>query len=131
MGGYVSSYVAATIPDEIKCLIPWYPAYVISDDSRKRIETEETDVFGLQVSPDFDRVAMGIDIMNMIAGYKGPVKIIHGDADSIAPISYSERAVKVFENASLLVIPGAEHGFKDPENEIARRTTVDFIKSNL
>ena len=73
---------------------------------------------------------MGIDIYGMISAYKRPVKIIHGDMDQIVPISYSKKAVKCYEDASLTVIEGAEHGFLRRGSEQAIEETVAFIKGN-
>ena len=35
-GGFVGAYVAAQIPEKIKGLILWYPAFVIPDDAKRR-----------------------------------------------------------------------------------------------
>ena len=85
---------AAQIPEKIKGLILWYPAFVIPDDAKRRFEENANTCFGQQLSPDYNKVAKDIDIFNVITGYKGPVVIIHGESDNCVPISYSEHAEK-------------------------------------
>lgn len=131
MGGFVSAYVAAKMPEKIKALVLWYPAFVIPDDSKKRFAANDTTCFGLPISPEFDRVAKDIDIFNVIKGYKGPVKIIHGDKDDVVPISYSEKAVKEYDNASLIVMKDAGHGYNDKDSENARNYSIEFIKQYI
>ena len=81
-GGFVGAYVAAQIPEKIKGLILWYPAFVIPDDAKRRFEENDNTCFGQQLSPDYNKVAKDIDIFNVITGYKGPVVIIHGESDN-------------------------------------------------
>ena len=87
-GGFVSAYVAAQIPEKIKGLILWYPAFVIPDDAKRRFEENENTCFGQQLSPDYNKVAKDIDIFNVITGYKKSVMIIHGENDNCVPISF-------------------------------------------
>lgn len=129
-GGVVSSIIAAEHAEEIKGLCMWYPAFVIPDDSRKRIEAGVHDIFGNEVCPEYDEVAVSLDLFNIIGGYKGPVRIIHGDKDGIAPISYSERAVGVYENASLYVMKGSDHGFDEINGPKASDLTWEFVLEN-
>ena len=128
MGGFVSAYVAAKKKDLVKGLILWYPAFVIPDDSRVRYEKGDDTCFDVDISPDFNRAAMNIDVFAVIPAYKGPVKIIHGDRDEIVPLEYSVRAVKVYDNAELVVINGAGHGYEGADSDKARRLSIDFIE---
>lgn len=128
MGGFVASYVAGKHSELVKALCLWYPAFVIPDDSRKRFEVGDNTCFGTKLSPDFNEVAMNIDIYSQIGNYEGPVQIIHGDADPIVPIEYSNRAIATYRNASLEVIKGAGHGFDGEDSVHAREVSIDFIK---
>ena len=129
MGGFVSAYVAAEVSKLTKGLILWYPAFIIPDDAKMRFEEGLNVALGMRLSPDFSKVAKDIDIFSMIAAYKAPVRIIHGDHDPIVPISYSQRAIEVYENAELTVIEGAAHGFDGDDSEYAREISIDFIKT--
>lgn len=141
-GGFVSAYAAAEL--RIRGLILWYPAFVIPDDAKKRMEAGVTDVFGIPISPDYDPIAVGIDIYRVLPGYTGPVKLIHGDADGVVPIEYSRRAEEVYRQAGLMdeaehmdqrveltVIPGAGHGFNGEESVFAREESIRFIRGMI
>ncbi|MBQ6502542.1 MAG: alpha/beta hydrolase [Flexilinea sp.] len=59
--------------------------------------------------------------------YTGNALIIHGTADNIAPITYSERAADTMKAAALLKIEGAEHGFYGKDNLTATEAAINFI----
>ena len=131
MGGFVSAYVAASHPELIKALILWYPAFVISDDSRKRIEAGDNTCFGLQLNSEFNTIAANIDIYEHIVKYTNPIRIIHGDMDNIVPLEYSKRAIEVCKRAELIVVPGAGHGYDGDDSDNARRQSMEFIIDNV
>jgi pimeloyl-ACP methyl ester carboxylesterase len=62
--------------------------------------------------------------------YPGPVMIIHGTADELVPLSYSEKALAVFENASLVKIPGAGHGFYNDDEKRVARLAIEFVRKH-
>lgn len=129
-GGFESAYVAAQIPDKIKGLILWYPAFVIPEQSKERYKTNDNTCFGIPISPEFNEVAKDIDINDLMDKYRGPVLLTHGDADEIVPLSYSEHAQQRYTNASLKVIPKAGHGYEGEDSENARKLSISFIKKN-
>ncbi len=131
MGGMVAALVAAKRPTLLKGLVMWYPAFVVPDDARKRCESGVHSVFGVELNPKFDEGAMAIDVYGTIGGYKGPVKILHGNRDTMVPLSYSERAVEVYEQAELEVFRGAEHVFEDRDSERALESSIAFMKSKM
>lgn len=130
MGGFVSAIVASNHP-EIKSLVLWYPAFVIPDDSKKRYKDGINDCFGMELSPKFNTDTMDMDIYSIIKKYTGPVHIIHGDKDPVVPISYSHKAIEVYNNAKLTIIKDAGHGYDGKDSDFARQTSIDFIKSCL
>lgn len=129
MGGFVSACVASKIPDKIKAMILWYPAFVIPDGSRERYEANDNTCFGIPLSPEFNKTSMDLDIYSIIKNYEGRVLIIHGDKDEIVPISYSEKALKSYKNASLTVIKNAGHGYEGNDSIKARELSIEFVKS--
>ena len=129
-GGFESAYVAAQIPDKIKGLILWYPAFVIPEQSKERYKTNDNTCFGIPISSEFNEVAKDIDINDLMDKYRGPVLLTHGDADEIVPLSYSEHAQQRYTNASLKVIPKAGHGYEGEDSENARKLSISFIKKN-
>lgn len=130
-GGFVAAYVAAQIPEKIKGLILWYPAFVIPEDSKRRFEENDDTCFGIELSPDYNKTAKDIDIFKMISNYKGPVNLIHGEKDCCVPICYSEKAKKIYEDVSLIVIREAGHGFDGEDSKFAREQSIAFIEQHL
>ena len=93
-GGFVSSYVAAHRPDDIKALALLFPAYSLQDDCWERhgsIENipETESVMNNTIGAIYSQDAMSFDIYEVIGGYKGDVLICHGDKDDLVDLSYS------------------------------------------
>lgn len=127
MGGLVSALVAAKHPETVQALILWYPAFGIPEDARIRFEKGDRKVFGITLSEAFDAEAMNINVYREIPAYSGPVLIIHGTADSVVPIRYSERAVSAYADVNLIRVSGAGHGFDGADSIAARDKSVSFI----
>ena len=135
-GGFVSSYVAASHPDKVRALVALFPAYVIPDDARRRTPDpdhlpETLDVMGMTLGRIYHRDAMSFDIYDLLPRYDGPVLLIHGTADTLVPIAYSERAVRAFPNARLIRIHGAGHGYWGADWMTATRNAVLFMRDAM
>ena len=131
-GGFVSSYVAGTRPEDVAGLIALYPAYVLQDNAWKQTPDpdaipETISLMGVSLGRIYNADAMSFDIYDVIANYPGRVLILHGTVDSIAPISYSERAVEVFPNAELVRYKGANHGFWGQDEIDSENRSVAFV----
>ena len=70
------------------------------------------------------------DIYNAISEYEKDVLILHGDADSIVPLSYSEKALEVYSSARLEVFPGAGHGFHGEDAQRAINFMLEYLDSH-
>jgi pimeloyl-ACP methyl ester carboxylesterase len=127
-GGFVSALVGDRRKEDIKGLILWYPAFVIPDDSKKRIKIGSNNVFGHEISPDYDTAAMDIDVNNLQRNFGKPVLLIHGDKDDVVPIEYSRTAAANYGYATLKEIIGAGHGFDGQDSDDAREMSISFIK---
>ena len=130
MGGLVSALAAARRQEDVRALVLWYPAFGVPDGARRRYEAGEKEVFGLRLGEDFDREAKDIDVYGTIPAYGGPVLMIHGDQDAVVPIGYSERALSIYRDARLTVIPGAGHGYDGADSVAAREYSIDFSIPN-
>ena len=133
-GGFVSAYVAAQRPEDVKALVLFYPAFVLQDDARERYpdpeEIPETEtLMGNTLGAIYARDAMSFDIYEVIGNYQGDVLIIHGDQDPIVPLSYAERADQIYASSELKVIPGAGHGFWDALDEPAGMA-LEFLQAH-
>ncbi len=135
-GGFVSTYVAANRAEDVAALVAFYPAYVLQDDSKKRNPNPETgsgtqNLMGITIGKIYDVDAQSFDIYDVMKNYAKKVLIVHGTADSIVPISYSERAEKTFPDANLIEISGANHGFYGSAKETATKYSLDFLEKEM
>lgn len=135
-GGFVSTYVASTRPDEIAGLVVVSPYYVMQDILRDAFPDAESipDTFTMiagTVGRIYAEDALSFDIYDVMRNYPGKVLIVHGTEDGIAPIAYSERAAEVFPDAQFVPIVGAGHNFKNENEVYSEQTVLDFVKSLL
>ena len=133
MGGAVSAITAADHENEIQGAILLYPAFVLVDDAKERFAGVEDipDTYyqmWMTVGRIFAEDLLDYDIYEAISAYKKDVLLIHGDADRIVPLSYSEKAVKVYDSARLEVLPGAGHGFYGNDAEQAITWMLEYLE---
>lgn len=70
------------------------------------------------------------DIYEAISGYEKDVLILHGDADEIVPLSYSEKALEIYSSAQMEVFPGAGHGFYGEDAQRAIHLILEYLESH-
>ncbi|HPU18088.1 MAG TPA: alpha/beta hydrolase, partial [Bacillota bacterium] len=63
--------------------------------------------------------------------YKGKVLIVQGDRDFIVSTGVVEKALRLFPNASIKMIPGAGHGFGGEDFNTAINASVSFVKETV
>ena len=135
-GGFVSAYTAAQRPDDVKGLVLFYPAFVLQEtyfqqyDSVEDIPDEEFESMGVPLGAIYAKDARSFDIYEEIGKYKGDVLICHGDKDTLVDLSYSEKAVAVYDSAELKVIQYGEHGFQGKLAREATGYTVEFLQAH-
>ena len=135
-GGFVATYVAGIRPDDVKGLIAFYPAYVLQDDARKRTNNgaDMKDTFtalGATLSRIYDEDALSFDIYDVMKKYDGKALILHGTADTLVPVEYSQRAANTMPDATLVIVEGAGHGFGGTDDKNATDAAIDFVKENV
>ena len=131
-GGAVSAMAAADNAEKIRAVVLLYPAFVIPDDARLAMSvfTELPDTYklmGMTIGRTYYEKLADYDIYEDIKGYGGDVLIIHGDRDTLVPLSYSKKAVEVYPSAELKVIEGAGHGFSGE----AEKKSVEYMAGFL
>lgn len=134
-GGVVSALAGAAHPQDIRDMVLLYPAFVMVDEANARFQSAadipETYFFmWMEVGRAYFEPLLDYDIYAEIAAYTNDVLLIHGDADSIVPLSYSERAAEVYPSAQLLVIPGAGHGFLGADAQQAIAAILDDLDTH-
>ena len=141
-GGLTVILAAALKHDKIKGLIPMSPATMIPDCARKG------DLLGIKFDPDnlpdevptydeeknltlrsnYVRVAQTIHVEEAIDRYKGPVLLVHGDADETVPVQCSVDAAKRYNNAELVVIPGDDHCYHYHLDQVVEAVRAWMLK---
>ncbi len=134
-GGFVTAYVSAQRPQDVRAVVLEFPAIVLQDDARKRANAdgsfpERSNVMGNIISRQFNETATSFDLYDVIGAYQGPVLILHGDRDPIVPLSYSERAQETYLNAELIVMPGQGHGFVGSARQAAMEKEAAFFRAH-
>lgn len=135
-GGAVSAITAAKHVDEIRGLVLLYPAFVLADNANERYQSPEeipdTQFFmWMDVGRAYFEPLLGYDIYADIEAYDKDVLILHGDEDSIVPLSYSERAAEVYPSAQLEVLQGAGHGFSGENAQTAIDLMTEYFQSHV
>lgn len=110
-GGFISAITAAEREEDVRALIMCFPAFCIPDDARKRYKDKAhipaVTYFGKsRLSRAYNEEMYDYNVFEVIGKYKKDVCIIHGTADPVVNVSYSERAKDVYENAQLTILPG-------------------------
>jgi pimeloyl-ACP methyl ester carboxylesterase len=143
MGGVVAAIVAAEEP-AIRALCLWSPAAVAPFEvgsgylKGRNIAAQLNqqgyfDADSHRVSPALVEDIANLDVYGRARSYTGPVRIIHGDKDDIAPIAYARRYLDHYEgNAELEVVPGADHAWSTvPSRTRLHQSTLEFLRQHL
>lgn len=134
-GGAVSAITAAAHPEAVRGLILLYPAFNLVAEANARYPRPEaipdaSYFLWMDVGSVYFESLLNYDIYNAAAGYTKDVLILHGDADSIVPLSSSQQALAAYPSAELKVIPDAGHGFYDTSFKLACDYTLDYLNAH-
>ena len=132
-GSVISALVAAARPEEVRGMALIYPAFMLPDMARSQFASagdipESSEFLKMTIGKAYYETMLDFDIYAAIEPYKGNVLIIHGDADDLVPLSYSERALEVYASAELKVIPDAGHSFSAPQARQAMDWILEFLQ---
>jgi pimeloyl-ACP methyl ester carboxylesterase len=143
MGGVVAGLTAAEEPG-VSALCLWSPAAVapfeIGGGSLKgrplAPEFEEKGYFdadGWRISPALVEDIAALDVYGRSGKYTGPVHILHGDKDDIAPLAYVRPYLDHYDgNAELEIIEGADHAWGSvPHRTTLHQSTLRFLRRHL
>ena len=127
--------------DEIRAMCLWYPGFGVTDAVRRGfllgsffnpIDLPDTlEAAGYTYGKGFLQEARALDYKSACQSYSGPVLILHGDLDFIAPISYSYEAENLFPDCTLQVVPGGFHGFYGWQEMKALNDMLDFFQEHM
>ncbi len=139
-GGLLTMLVGGMCADDFKAILPLSPAWMIPEISRQgtvlgvsfdpnhipeKVTSEDWSISG-----DYIRVAQTIHVEDEIARFKGPVFIVHGDADEVVPYEYSVKAVELYNDAELVTIYGDDHCYTRHLQEMADAIN-EFFKAQI
>ncbi|MBQ3702037.1 MAG: alpha/beta fold hydrolase [Oscillospiraceae bacterium] len=121
-GGLVAALVGGMAPELVRGLILRAPAFMIPRCARQgsllgfdfdplHIPKEVRVMKGLTLSGNYMRVAQTMHVDDAIDRFRGPVLLLHGDADDVVPLEDSIEAARQLSNCSLVVIPGETHHY--------------------
>jgi dipeptidyl aminopeptidase/acylaminoacyl peptidase len=129
-GGQVS-LLAGARGARVKAIVAYYP---VTDVARWKTTTTNPDIPGyVQAVCEPGGTAPRSPLLNAGA-IAPPVLLVHGDLDTRVPTEQSllmhDALVALGRHTSLLLVPGAQHGF-DVEQEAVARPVVDEFLSRL
>lgn len=132
-GGLVSAISAPRRAEDIRGMVLYYPAFCIPHDCRVRFPDresipEQVEVFRFTVGGVYYRATHDYDVYGDIGGYRGPVLILHGDADAIVPWEFSEKAARVYKNAAFEILPSEPHGWTEEGKREAAKRSFRFFE---
>lgn len=140
-GGMVSAMAAEERGSDIKGMVLLFPAFCIPDNWNNmnypvdRYPTPESipesfEFWGVELGRDFVVTLRDLDIYENMADFQKPVLILHGTADNIVPLSYSQRAIKTYPNAELVTYTGEGHGFTPSIMRDVEKKLLAFVNDN-
>ena len=129
-GGLVAAVAGGMEADRIRGLILRAPAFMIPRGARDgnipgyrfdpdRIPDEIPLGPGLVLEGNYIRVARTVNVEEAADRFRGPVLILHGDADDVVPLETVRPVADRYENGTLAVIPGESHHFDKHPEEMA------------
>ena len=133
-GGLVTALTAAEHKEEIRAVILIYPAFCIYDDVHEMFDSPEEipethSLLGLRLGNRYFVDIWDQEPYERIREYGKNILLIHGDRDSIVPISYSDKLAETIDHVEYHVIRGADHGYLGEDFELAVSYIRDFLNA--
>lgn len=132
-GGIVTAIVAARHKDEISGAVLLSPAFSLTDEIHKMFHSlsevpEKFHFLYIDAGRIYAEDIWNYDLYSEIDKYDKKILLIHGNMDDLVPITFSEKALKIYKDAELAVIQGAGHEFKDNEITKAIKHIIDYLQ---
>lgn len=131
-GGLITALLAEEISEMTAGIALQFPALCVADDWRTRFPKREDipevqELWGIQLGRQYFEWIHDFDVFEHIGTYTKPVLIMHGDKDTIVPISYSEKAASLYQNVTFVPFSGEGHGFGRSGKEKALELLLKFV----
>lgn len=130
-GGQVS-LLAGARGAAVKAIVAYYP---VTDVARWKTTTTNPDIPGyIQAICEPGGTAARSPLLNA-ATFTAPVLLVHGDLDTRVPTEQSlllhDSLAALRKPTSLLLVPGAQHGFTAEQEAVARPVVDEFLAARL
>lgn len=90
----------------------------LTPELKAQLEAGEPIVWGGEkLGPAFYRDVLHLKPLEAFRRYRGPVLVVHGEADETVPLDHARAWAQVRPDVETLLIPGASHTFGSPEAE--------------
>lgn len=132
-GGFVSAITAPMFSEIIRGMVLYYPAFSVPDELTKKYGRvnnlpENVEIFTMHVSNKYFEGMENRDFYREASEYKGPVMVLHGDADTIVDIEYGRKVASIY-GCPFNILPGENHGLSYKGKLEAAKLTYKFIDS--
>ena len=137
-GGCAVMLAAGMRPDAYKAVIPLSPAtsleyaaktgrFLGMDFDPDAVPDKFPNPSENRISGNYIRAMQMLDVRAAMKRYKGPVLIVHGDADQTVPVECAYEAAELYENCRLAIIPKDLHCY-DHHLDQAEEAVGDFLE---
>lgn len=138
-GGLVTALTAEKHPNDIAGAILLYPALGIPESMRLMFNTKNgiPDSFmylfkTAELGKTYAYDAWDIDPYEIIGqDYTKAVLILHGSADPLVDVSYSEKAASCYKDCELHILQDSQHGFTGIQLNQAIEYILDYLNENV
>lgn len=121
-GGYATMLAAGMRPDAYRAIIPLAPGTSLEFGAKSgrtvgmcfdpsAVPDELPMPVTNPLSGNYIRVLQMLDVRAAMKRYKGPVLVVHGDADQTVPVECAYEAKALYQDCRLSIIPGDRHCF--------------------
>ena len=138
-GGLVTALAASEHKEEIRAVILIYPAFSLYDDVHEMFDSleeipETHSLLGLRLGNRYFVDIWDQEPYERIKEFGKNILLIHGDRDSIIPVSYSDKLAETVDHVEYHVIQGADHGYqRDKDSSLGENfeLAVSYIRDFL
>lgn len=132
LGGLTTAITAPDNMDYIKAEIMFYPAFVIQDMAAELAAMgddmpETFDLTGVTLGRVLVEDTVNYDLYAQAEKFNKDALLIHGDADTVVPISYSETLSNLLPSVEYHVIKDGVHSFQGEHFVEAMTYVKDFL----
>ncbi|WP_274571142.1 alpha/beta hydrolase [Neisseria leonii] len=134
MGALAAGLAAVEPGAAVAALVLFYPAMILPEDAGRLFASpgevpERYDYRGwLEVGRRFFTDIIGLPVLEKMAGYRQPALLLHGTADELVAVGYSDRVAAAYADMRLVKIAGAPHSFRnEPHLSAAMGEVADYL----